>query len=44
MSRVVRLSDSEISTAGDVLAPSFFNDCIVAYMLPDEAERVKLSP
>lgn len=44
MSRVVRLPDSEISTAGDVLARSFFNDRIVAYMLPDEAERVKLSP
>ena len=33
ISRVVRLQDSEISTAGDVLARSFFNDRMVAYML-----------
>jgi ribosomal protein S18 acetylase RimI-like enzyme len=44
MTNVMRLPESEISRAGDLLAHSFFNDSIVKYMLPNEAERLKLMP
>jgi GNAT superfamily N-acetyltransferase len=44
MSKVIRLPDSEISRAGELLARSFFHDAIVKYMLPDDVERARLMP
>ena len=42
MSAVIRLPESEISRAGEVLASGFFHDPIVLYMFPDEGERARL--
>lgn len=44
MGNVIRLPESEISRAGELLARSFFGDRIVRYMFPDESERARLLP
>jgi ribosomal protein S18 acetylase RimI-like enzyme len=44
MSNIIRLPESEIPRAGEVLAGSFFHDPIVLYMFPDESERARLLP
>jgi GNAT superfamily N-acetyltransferase len=44
MPEVILMRESEIESAGAVLARAFFRDPIVKYMLPDESERERLSP
>ncbi|MDX2005933.1 MAG: GNAT family N-acetyltransferase [Meiothermus sp.] len=44
MSKIIRLPESEIPRAGEVLAGSFFHDPICVYMFPDEGERARLLP
>lgn len=41
---IIRLPESEIPRAGEILADSFFRDPIVLYMFPDESERARLLP
>lgn len=41
---MIRLPETEISRAGELLARSFFCDPIVVYMFPDEGERARLQP
>ncbi len=42
--KVVPLEESQIEAAGAAMARAFFDDAIMAYMFPDEAERRRLAP
>ena len=44
MSALIRLPESEIPRAGEVLAKGFFHDPIVLYMFPEKSERARLLP
>jgi GNAT superfamily N-acetyltransferase len=41
---IVRLPESQIQRAGEVMARAFFNDPLIVYMFPDVAQRARLLP
>jgi GNAT superfamily N-acetyltransferase len=43
-SKVMLLHQSQILSAGEVLARAFFHDPLMVYMLPDEGRRARLLP
>lgn len=43
-SSVTSLNGSDVNAAGDLLARAFFDDPVVAWMLPDETKRTRALP
>ena len=43
-SRTLRLADEQLAQAGEALARAFFDDPMILYLFPDEAQRSKLLP